>query len=55
MQEPFFGALDRHRPQIAIKLGSWRLAGMVLAFLMYAAFVVYILYLLVTQGPSVFA
>jgi hypothetical protein len=38
-----------------IKLGSWRLAGMVLAFLMYAAFVVYILYLLFTQGPSVFA
>jgi hypothetical protein len=38
-----------------IKLGSWRLAGMVLAFLMYAAFVVYILYLLVTTGPSVFA
>jgi hypothetical protein len=25
------------------------------AFLMYAAFVVYILYLLFTQGPSVFA
>ena len=38
-----------------IKLGSWRLAGMVVAFLMYADFVVYILYLLVTQGPSVFA
>jgi hypothetical protein len=38
-----------------IKLGSWRLVGMVLAFLMYAAFVVYILYLLVTTGPSVFA
>src|SRR5215217_1307736 len=38
-----------------IKLRSWRLVGMVLAFLMYAAFVVYILYLLVTQGPSVFA
>jgi hypothetical protein len=38
-----------------IKLRSWRLAGMVVAFLMYAAFVVYILYLLFTQGPSVFA
>jgi hypothetical protein len=38
-----------------IKIRSWRLAGMVLSFLMYAAFVVYILYLLVTQGPSVFA
>jgi hypothetical protein len=38
-----------------IKLGSWRLAGMVVAFLLYAAFVVYILYLLFTQGPSAFA
>jgi hypothetical protein len=38
-----------------IKIRSWRLVGMVLAFLLYAAFVVYILYLLVTQGPSVFA
>jgi hypothetical protein len=38
-----------------IKIRSWRLAGMVLSFLMYAAFVVYILYLLFTQGPSVFA
>jgi hypothetical protein len=28
---------------------------MVVAFLMYTAFVVYILYLLVTQGPSAFA
>src|SRR5215207_8999623 len=38
-----------------IKLGSWRLVGMTVSFLMYAAFVVYILYLLVTTGPSVFA
>ena len=38
-----------------IKINSWRLVGMVLAFLLYAAFVVYILYLLFTQGPSVFA
>jgi len=38
-----------------IKINSWRLVGMSLAFLMYAAFVVYILYLLFTQGPSTFA
>jgi hypothetical protein len=29
--------------------------GMVAALLLYTAFVVYILYLLVTQGPSAFA
>jgi hypothetical protein len=29
--------------------------GMVLAFLLYTAFVVYILYLFATQGPSAFA
>jgi hypothetical protein len=35
-----------------IKLRSWRLAGMVVAFLMYAAFVVYLIYQMVTAGPS---
>jgi hypothetical protein len=38
-----------------IKIRSWRLAGMVLAFLLYAAFVVYIIYLLGTQGLAAFA
>src|SRR5215211_7545764 len=35
-----------------IKIRSWRLAGMVVAFLLYAAFVVYITYLLIPGGPS---
>jgi hypothetical protein len=35
-----------------IKLRSWRLAGLSAAFLMYAAFVVYIIYLMVTAGPA---
>src|SRR5215204_3771906 len=35
-----------------IKLRSWRLVGMTLAFLLYASFSVYIIYLLVTAGPS---
>jgi hypothetical protein len=35
-----------------IKLRSWRLVGMTLAFLLYASFAVYIIYLLVTAGPS---
>jgi hypothetical protein len=35
-----------------IKLRSWRLVGMSLAFLLYAAFSLYIIYLLVTAGPS---
>jgi hypothetical protein len=47
--------LNRRALPDPIKLGSWRLAGMVLAFLLYAAFVAYILYLLFTQGPSAFA
>src|SRR5215217_7083990 len=38
-----------------IKIRSWRLVGMVLAFLLYAAFVVYIIYLLGTQGLAAFA
>jgi hypothetical protein len=47
--------LNRRSLPDPIKINSWRLVGMVLAFLMYAAFVVYILYLLFTQGPSTFA
>jgi hypothetical protein len=35
-----------------IKLRSWRLVGMSLAFLLYAAFTVYIIYLLVSAGPA---
>src|SRR5829696_5941813 len=35
-----------------IKLRSWRLVGMTLAFLLYASFSLYIIYLLVTQGPA---
>ena len=35
-----------------IKLRSWRLVGMSLAFLLYASFSLYIIYLLVTAGPS---
>jgi hypothetical protein len=47
--------LNRRSLPDPIKIKSWRLAGMVVAFLLYAAFVVYILYLLFTQGPSAFA
>jgi hypothetical protein len=36
----------------AIKLRSWRLVGMTVAFLIYAAFVVYIIYQMVTAGPA---
>lgn len=35
-----------------IKLRSWRLAGMVVSFLIYTAFVVYLLYQMVTAGPA---
>jgi hypothetical protein len=35
-----------------IKIRSWRLAGMVVAFVLYASFVVYITYLLIPGGPS---
>jgi hypothetical protein len=38
-----------------IKIRSWRLVGMTLAFLMYASFVVYIIFQMVTQGPASFA
>jgi len=44
--------LNRRTLPEPIKLRSWRLVGMVLAFLLYTAFVVYITYLLVTAGPS---
>ena len=47
--------LNRRALPDPIKINSWRLAGMVVAFLLYTAFVVYILYLLFTQGPSAFA
>jgi hypothetical protein len=46
--------LNRRSLPEPIKLRSWRLVGLSLAFLMYAAFVVYIVYLLVTVGPSTF-
>jgi hypothetical protein len=35
-----------------IKLKIWRLAGMVVAFLIYASFVVYLIYQMATQGPA---
>ena len=44
----------RHLPE-PIKLGSWRLIGMALSFLLYAAFVIYIIYQMITQGPASFA
>ena len=44
--------LNRRTLPDPIKLGGWRLVGMVLAFLLYTSFVVYITYLLLTAGPS---
>jgi hypothetical protein len=35
-----------------IKLRSWRLVGMTVSFLIYAAFVVFIIYQMVTAGPA---
>jgi hypothetical protein len=35
-----------------IKLRSWRLAGLTVAFLIYASFVVFLIYQMVTQGPA---
>jgi hypothetical protein len=35
-----------------IKLRSWRLVGMVVSFLIYAAFVAYLIYQMVTAGPA---
>ncbi|MBA2714017.1 MAG: Nramp family divalent metal transporter [Rubrobacteraceae bacterium] len=39
----------------AIKLRGWRIVFLVLAFLLYASFVLYILYQMITQGPGSFA
>jgi hypothetical protein len=44
--------LNRRYLPDPIKIRSWRLVGMVVAFLLYASFSVYIIYLLVTAGPS---
>jgi hypothetical protein len=44
--------LNRRTLPEQIKLRSWRLAGMVLAFLLYASFSLYIIYLLVSAGPA---
>jgi hypothetical protein len=44
--------LNRRTLPDPIKLRSWRLAGLSVAFLIYASFVVYIIYLMATQGPS---
>ncbi|HET7270113.1 MAG TPA: Nramp family divalent metal transporter [Rubrobacter sp.] len=44
----------KHLPG-SIKLGSWRLVFMVLAFLLYASFALYIIFQMITQGPSSFA
>jgi hypothetical protein len=35
-----------------IKLRSWRLVGMVVSFLIYASFVAYLIYQMVTAGPA---
>jgi hypothetical protein len=35
-----------------IKLGGWRLAGMSVSFLIYASFVVYLIFQMITQGPA---
>ena len=44
--------LNRRFLPESIRLRGWRLAGMTVAFLIYAAFVVYLLYQMVTAGPS---
>ena len=55
----FYSALlirlnTKYLPEV-IKLRGWRIVFMVLAFLLYAAFVLYIIYQMVTQGPASFA
>jgi hypothetical protein len=55
----FYSALlvrlnTKHLPE-PIKLRGFRLVFMVLAFLLYAVFVLYLLYQLITQGPGSFA
>jgi hypothetical protein len=44
----------RHLPD-QIKLRGWRVIFMALAFLLYASFVVYIIFQMITQGPASFA
>jgi hypothetical protein len=43
-----------HLPE-EIKLRGFRIVFMVLAFLLYASFVLYIIYQMITQGPASFA
>jgi hypothetical protein len=55
----FYSALlirlnTRYLPE-QIKLRGWRIVFMVLAFLLYAVFVLYIIFQMVTQGPASFA
>jgi hypothetical protein len=44
--------LNRRTLPDPIKLRGWRLAGMVVAFLIYASFVVYLIYQMVSAGPA---
>jgi hypothetical protein len=44
--------LNRRSLPDPIKLKSWRLVGLSVAFLIYAAFVVFIIYQMVTAGPA---
>ena len=44
--------LNRRTLPDPIKLRSWRLAGLSVAFLIYAAFVLYIIFQMITQGPA---
>jgi hypothetical protein len=44
--------LNRRTLPEQIKLRGWRLVGMTLAFLLYASFSLYIIYLLVSAGPA---
>jgi hypothetical protein len=55
----FYSALlmrlnTRYLPE-QIKLRGWRMFFMALAFLLYAAFVLYIIYQMINQGPASFA
>jgi len=44
----------KHLPE-QIRLRGWRIFFMALSFLLYASFVVYIIYQMITQGPASFA
>jgi len=44
--------LNRRTLPDPIKLRSWRLAGLSVAFLIYTAFVLYIIFQMITQGPA---